>query len=70
MCSHCTCTGCSSMYQYIPWQYPPMPGGQESVAASANAVTMLGSASASAVVSDVVKCAPPDDATSAAWNAS
>eukprot|EP00965_Chrysotila_dentata_P227733 6196177-Pleurochrysis_carterae.AAC.1 len=38
----------------------------ESVAASANTVTMLGSDSASAVVSDAVKCAPPDDATRAA----
>eukprot|EP00965_Chrysotila_dentata_P071312 2356797-Pleurochrysis_carterae.AAC.1 len=62
MCSHRTCTGWSSTYQYIPWQYPPMPGGKESVAASAKAVTMLGSASASPTCSDDVKCAPPDDA--------
>eukprot|EP00965_Chrysotila_dentata_P056951 1889798-Pleurochrysis_carterae.AAC.1 len=39
MCNHSMCSGESSRYQYMPWQYPPMPGGTESVAASAKAAT-------------------------------
>eukprot|EP00965_Chrysotila_dentata_P049212 1631919-Pleurochrysis_carterae.AAC.1 len=42
MCSHWTWAGSSSQYQNRPWQYPPMPGGRESVAASAKAATMCG----------------------------
>eukprot|EP00965_Chrysotila_dentata_P052607 1745727-Pleurochrysis_carterae.AAC.1 len=61
MCSHWTWTGESSTYQKRPWQYPPSPGGAESVAASAYAATMCGCGRGSARMAGMatVRGAPP-----------
>eukprot|EP00965_Chrysotila_dentata_P052047 1727424-Pleurochrysis_carterae.AAC.1 len=57
----------SSTYQNRPWQYPPRPGGVESVAASAYAVTMCGCGDTAARMAGIatVSGAPPCKAASA-----